>query len=129
VPGLLDAAEPDPVDFSQSGLVTGQPKALKHKEIPGFLNAAQIAPHHTTHYGGALNQESLGSTSKGDSGHAPSGEVSEKAGAFFQQRAGTMPCQRIRSLEQLFEHCRTSVEPPQVGERGQSDYRIQGRRI
>lgn len=54
VPGLLDAAESGPVDFSQSGLVTGQPKALKHKEIPGFLSAAQIAPHHTAHYGGAL---------------------------------------------------------------------------
>lgn len=54
VPGLLEAAEPDKGDFSQSGLVTGQPKALKFKEIPGFLSAAQIAPHHTAHYGGAL---------------------------------------------------------------------------
>lgn len=54
VPGLLDAAESKPADFSQSGLVTGQPKPLRHKEIPGFLSAAQIAPHHTAHYGGAL---------------------------------------------------------------------------
>jgi Fe-Mn family superoxide dismutase len=54
VPGLLDAAESDSLDFSQSGLVTGQPKPLKHKEIPGFLSAEQIAPHHTAHYGGAL---------------------------------------------------------------------------
>jgi superoxide dismutase, Fe-Mn family len=54
VPGLLEAAEGDSVDFSTSGLVTGQPKPLKHKEIPGFLSAAQIAPHHTAHYGGAL---------------------------------------------------------------------------
>lgn len=54
VPGLLDAAEAGPADFSQSGLATGRPKALKHKEIPGFLSAAQIAPHHTAHYGGAL---------------------------------------------------------------------------
>jgi Fe-Mn family superoxide dismutase len=53
-PGLLDAAEPGAIDFSASGLVTGQPKPLKHKEIPGFLSAAQIAPHHTAHYGGAL---------------------------------------------------------------------------
>lgn len=53
-PGLLAAAEPEPTDYSQSGLVTGQPKALKHQEIPGFLSAAQIAPHHTAHYGGAL---------------------------------------------------------------------------
>lgn len=54
VPGLLEAAEPGPIDFSQSGLGTGQPKPLRHKEIPGFLSAAQIAPHHTAHYGGAL---------------------------------------------------------------------------
>jgi Fe-Mn family superoxide dismutase len=37
-----------------SGLVTGTPKPLRHTEIPGFLSAAQIAPHHTAHYGGAL---------------------------------------------------------------------------
>jgi superoxide dismutase, Fe-Mn family len=41
-------------DFSQSGLVTGKPKPLKHQAIPGFLSAEQIAPHHTAHYGGAL---------------------------------------------------------------------------
>ncbi|MDA7978038.1 MAG: Fe-Mn family superoxide dismutase [Pirellulales bacterium] len=40
--------------FTESGLVTGQPKPLKHVEIPGFLSAEQIAPHHTAHYGGAL---------------------------------------------------------------------------
>lgn len=54
VPGLLEAADANSVDFSQSGLATGQLKPLKHKEIPGFLSAAQIAPHHTAHYGGAL---------------------------------------------------------------------------
>ena len=54
VPGLLDAAESEPLDFSQSGLVTGQPKPLKHKVIPGFLSSEQISPHHTAHYGGAL---------------------------------------------------------------------------
>lgn len=54
VPGLLEGAESKPIDFSHSGLVTGQPKPLKHKEIPGFLSAQQIAPHHTAHYGGAL---------------------------------------------------------------------------
>jgi len=41
-------------DFSDSGLVTGKPKPLKHESIPGFLSAEQIAPHHTAHYGGAL---------------------------------------------------------------------------
>ncbi len=57
VSGLATAAEGDHahgLDFSRSGLVTGQPKPLKHKSIPGFLSAEQIAPHHTAHYGGAL---------------------------------------------------------------------------
>jgi len=54
VAGVAEAADADGADYSSSGLVTGQPKPLKHKEIPGFLSAAQIAPHHTAHYGGAL---------------------------------------------------------------------------
>ncbi len=57
VPGLLEAEEvaaTSELDYSSSGLVTGQLKPLKLKEIPGFLSAAQIAPHHTAHYGGAL---------------------------------------------------------------------------
>lgn len=54
VAGLVEGAESDSVDYSQSGLVTGQPKPLRHPEIPGFLSAEQIAPHHTAHYGGAL---------------------------------------------------------------------------
>jgi len=41
-------------DASKSGLVTGLPKPLRYKSIPGFLSAEQIAPHHTAHYGGAL---------------------------------------------------------------------------
>ena len=53
VPGLA-AAEEDRLDFSNSGLTTGKPKPLKLKEVPGFLSAEQIAPHHTAHYGGAL---------------------------------------------------------------------------
>jgi superoxide dismutase, Fe-Mn family len=52
--GLVDADGAEKVDFSQSGLVTGQPKPLKHTSIPGFLSAEQISPHHTAHYGGAL---------------------------------------------------------------------------
>ncbi|MDB5389922.1 MAG: superoxide dismutase [Planctomycetaceae bacterium] len=54
VPGLTEAAESEKPDFSKSGLATGALKPLKHKEIPGFLSAQQIAPHHTAHYGGAL---------------------------------------------------------------------------
>ncbi len=41
-------------NHAMSGLVTGSPKPLRHKSIPGFLSAEQIAPHHTAHYGGAL---------------------------------------------------------------------------
>lgn len=53
VPGLA-RADGAAADYSHSGLVTGKPKPLKHTEVPGFLSAAQIAPHHTAHYGGAL---------------------------------------------------------------------------
>ena len=49
-----NAAEDQHIDFSRSGLITGKPKPLKHKAIPGFLSAEQIAPHYTAHYGGAL---------------------------------------------------------------------------
>jgi len=52
--GVAESAEGDRPDYSTSGLVTGQLKPLKHTEIPGFLSAGQIAPHHTAHYGGAL---------------------------------------------------------------------------
>lgn len=54
VPGLADAADEGDREFAPSGLATGQLKPLKHQEIPGFLSAAQISPHHTAHYGGAL---------------------------------------------------------------------------
>jgi len=37
-----------------SALVTEKPKPLPYSEIPGFLSAAQLTPHHTAHYGGAL---------------------------------------------------------------------------
>jgi superoxide dismutase, Fe-Mn family len=37
-----------------SALVTAQPKPLPYAEIPGFLSKAQLTPHHTAHYGGAL---------------------------------------------------------------------------
>lgn len=56
-PGLAAADENESssgLDFSQSGLVTGELKPLRHDSIPGFLSAEQIAPHHTAHYGGAL---------------------------------------------------------------------------
>lgn len=37
-----------------SGLSTGQLKPLPYAELPGFLSKAQLSPHHTAHYGGAL---------------------------------------------------------------------------
>lgn len=54
VPGLAEGDEGGKSPFADSGLATGKPKPLRHKEVPGFLSAAQIAPHHTAHYGGAL---------------------------------------------------------------------------
>ncbi len=54
LPGISESAEGEKGPFSKSGLSTGQMKPLKFKEIPGFLSAQQIAPHHTAHYGGAL---------------------------------------------------------------------------
>ena len=52
VSGIAVAEES--VEPSHSGLVTGQPKPLRYKSIPGFLSAEQIAPHYKAHYGGAL---------------------------------------------------------------------------
>lgn len=54
VSGLAEAEEPADSLYAGSGLITGAPKPLRHKEVPGFLSAAQIAPHHSSHYGGAL---------------------------------------------------------------------------
>lgn len=56
VSGVATAAdrESENDELSHSGLVTGQPKPLRYKSIPGFLSAQQIAPHYTAHYGGAL---------------------------------------------------------------------------
>lgn len=54
VPGFAAARETTKPVLVDSGLSTGMPKPLRYKEIPGFLSAAQIAPHHTAHYGGAL---------------------------------------------------------------------------
>lgn len=48
------AALPEAGGFDKSGLVTGAPKPLRFKSIPGFLSTEQIAPHHKAHYGGAL---------------------------------------------------------------------------
>lgn len=53
-PGIAEAEEAGAESFTQSGLMTGKLKPLRHQEVPGFLSAAQIAPHHTAHYGGAL---------------------------------------------------------------------------
>src|SRR5688500_16803335 len=54
VHGLPEIAEGETSPYADSGLVTGTPKPLKHEEVPGFLSAAQIAPHHSAHYGAAL---------------------------------------------------------------------------
>jgi Fe-Mn family superoxide dismutase len=54
VPGFAEPEEVDLAPLAGSGLATGKLKPLRHTEVPGFLSAAQIAPHHAAHYGGAL---------------------------------------------------------------------------
>ncbi|MBX7106749.1 MAG: hypothetical protein K1X57_21925, partial [Gemmataceae bacterium] len=54
VPGFAEADDGDKSPYAASGLISGNPKPLRYKEVPGFLSAAQISPHHTAHYGGAL---------------------------------------------------------------------------
>lgn len=61
VPGLAAGAE-NYQHFARSGIVTGKPKPLRHRAIPGFLSAEQIAPHHKSHYGGALRGYSAADT-------------------------------------------------------------------
>ncbi len=51
-PGLADASADK--RMITSGLVTGKPKLLRYKSIPGFLSVEQIEPHYSAHYGGAL---------------------------------------------------------------------------
>jgi len=53
VPGIA-AEPPSHSPYPDSGLVTGSPKPLPYEALPGFLSAAQIAPHQAAHYGGAL---------------------------------------------------------------------------
>lgn len=53
--GAASGAEAAPF-AAGSGLVTGTPKKLKYEEIPGLLTKAQVAPHYTAHYGGALKR-------------------------------------------------------------------------
>lgn len=46
----------EPAFATESGLVSGKMKKLKFEEIPGLLSKAQVAPHYTAHYGGALKR-------------------------------------------------------------------------
>jgi len=52
-----DTAQAEESAFAaDSGLVTGKLKQLKYEEIPGLLSKAQVTPHYTAHYGGALKR-------------------------------------------------------------------------
>jgi len=42
------------VQYDEGGLITGHPKPLRYKSIPGFLSEGQITPHYSAHYAGAL---------------------------------------------------------------------------
>jgi superoxide dismutase, Fe-Mn family len=54
VSGIAAGQDGDEAPNGESGLATGVAKPLKYSDVPGFLSAAQIEPHHTSHYGGAL---------------------------------------------------------------------------
>jgi len=54
VPGITLSQGNESSHYPGSGLITGTPKPLRYAEVPGFLSTAQITPHHTAHYGGAL---------------------------------------------------------------------------
>jgi Fe-Mn family superoxide dismutase len=85
VPGIA-AEQPNSSPYPDSGLVTGLPKPLRYKQLPGFLSAAQIAPHQAAHYGGALRAFN---------------DVEQKLGGYLN---GTMPIdaaalQRVKQLQ------------------------------
>lgn len=84
VPGLAAAADSES-QFAHSGLVTGKPKPLRHKSIPGFLSAEQIAPHHTAHYGGALRGYTAADARLED--HVKNGTVIDASAYGAVQRA------------------------------------------
>lgn len=58
--GALLVPEVAPVPAEERGSVRterpghGVPQTLRYTEVPGFLSAVQIAPHHTAQYAGAL---------------------------------------------------------------------------
>jgi Fe-Mn family superoxide dismutase len=86
IPGLAEAEEKDGY-FSKSGLVTGEPKPLRYKAIPGFLSEQQIAPHHTAHYGGALRGYSAADSTLEESIQAGTAIDANAYGAIQRSKA------------------------------------------
>ena len=86
VSGMAEANDTDDY-FSKSGLVTGNLKPLRHKAIPGFLSAEQIAPHHTAHYGGALKGYSATDTTLEESIKAGTAIDANAYGALQRSKA------------------------------------------
>lgn len=122
VSGLLDAAESEKFDFSQSGLVTGQLKALKHKEIPGFLSAAQIAPHHTAHYGGALKAVAAADSKLEES--TKSGDASDPAAFAHLKRLINSRGNSVVLHEFYFDGLATKSVDPQQQLRASIEHRF-----
>ncbi len=87
VPGSATAETGPHEHFADSGLVTGQPKPLRHESIPGFLSAEQMAPHHTAHYGGALKGYSAADARLEDS--VKSGQAIDAAAYGALERSRT----------------------------------------
>ena len=95
---------------SQSGLITGLPKPLRYKSIPGFLSADQIAPHHTAHYGGALRGYTAADTKLESS--AIEGITIDPGAYGALQRARTSKCNSVLLHELYFDEMVTTPDEP-----------------
>ena len=109
-PGLA-TAEGTKDHFSRSGLVTGAAKPLRYKSIPGFLSAEQLAPHHTSHYGGALRGYSAADVDLEQSAKSATPTDPNAYGAI--QRARTSKGNSVLLHELYFDGMvPSSPEPP-----------------
>jgi len=107
---------------SKSGLITGLPKPLRYKSIPGFLSAEQIAPHHSAHYGGALRGY-LAADTRLESSIIEGIEIDPAAyGAL--QRARTKKCNSVLLHELYFDEMFPTSDGPGPEVRGAIEKRF-----
>jgi Fe-Mn family superoxide dismutase len=110
------------LDFSDSGLVTGRLKPLRHKSIPGFLSAEQIAPHYTAHYGGALRGYSAADAKIEQAARTGGGIDTAAYGAL--KRAITSKGNSVVLHEFYFDGMTPKAPDPRPGIRGAIERRF-----